>query len=642
MHAPRFVEEAALSAEGFETLDALVDFLHLQHGGHVERRPGAEPPAPAAYHTNREPTLWRTKNRPEMNSARDFASVVASLSIPWVVSEYRHDQAVAPRRPRRQKSFFLADHQGIPNSRHSTNRIEEHLTLALYAAHSRGGRLVRPTGDRLRLINYQIPLKERQADPIGKIDAVGLLDDGTPCVIEMKAPTRRNPRGDSPLRALFEALSYAAVIEANRVDFDKELRLRHPDGAVEVPLVLLLLGPASWWDAWRTCNDAGEWVPPFNDLCRGLARDLGLIIACAALDRLDPADPSQLKPGLNRTEPRLIAIPQLVDVEGLPALPIPGKGPATEDSYLGSLIGTMRAYARQRFTPERCQVGPEHLRRPPLFPEEHAVDNVISAPDRDVASRVASALPAPKRHRYFASMRSSQALTQSVFAGLAESGRLQALETIAAECGRPAFGTGLESFQLTLEKEVTWLGEPRPTSVDAWLESADRRVAIECKLAETEFGRCSRATLTRDDPRYCDGSHRHQLGRKERCSLTEMGIDYWRHIPLILDWDAHSDGHPCPLDWTYQLVRNVLAAVVWPDRSVDTTRGHALVVYDARNPAFAPRGAAHDALNAITAALRTPGLLRIVAWQVIAGRIANVPDLSWLADGLAEKYGCHG
>lgn len=61
-------------------------------------------------------------------------------------------------------------------------------------------------------------------------------------------------------------------------------------------------------------------------------------------------------------------------------------------------------------------------------------------------------------------------------------------------------------------------------------------------------------------------------------------------------------------------------------------------------PALAPRGAARDGLISISAALRTPGLLRVVAWRAIEAQIANVTDLSWLAEGLAEKYGilsCH-
>jgi hypothetical protein len=73
---------------------------------------------------------------------------------------------------------------------------------------------------------YPVPLKAQSSDAIGKIGAVGLLDDAIVCVLELKAPAAR---GDSPLRALLEGLSYAVVVDANREDFDAELHQRHPE-----------------------------------------------------------------------------------------------------------------------------------------------------------------------------------------------------------------------------------------------------------------------------------------------------------------------------------------------------------------------------------------------------------------------------
>ncbi len=66
-------------------------------------------------------------------------------------------------------------------------------------------------------------------------------------------------------------------------------------------------------------------------------------------------------------------------------------------------------------------------------------------------------------------MRSSQALAQSVFAGLDAMGRLDALSGLTAEDGLPAFFAG---EKLELEHTVSALGEPTPSSVDAF--SAER------------------------------------------------------------------------------------------------------------------------------------------------------------------------
>jgi hypothetical protein len=115
-------------------------------------------------------------------------------------------------------------------------------------------------------------------------------------------------------------------------------------------------------------------------------------------------------------------------------------------------------------------------------------------------------------------------------------------------------------------------------------------------------------------------------------------VQYWRHAPAVLDWNPDVDYSPCPLASTYQPVRNVLAATVRQDR-VETTSGHALIIYYERNPAFWPGGEARSACDAVYAALRHPGLLRTVSWHRIIGQLSAVRDLRWLVDGLEAKYG---
>jgi hypothetical protein len=161
---------------------------------------------------------------------------------------------------------------------------------------------------------------------------------------------------------------------------------------------------------------------------------------------------------------------------------------------------------------------------------------------------------------------------------------------------------------------------------------------VECKLSERVFGTCSRPRLPRDNPSYCDGTYTVQHGRQARCALTEIGVQYWQHAPAVLDWNPDVDHSPCPLARTYQLVRNVLAATVRQDR-VETASGHALIIYDERNPAFWPGGEARSAYDAVRAALRDPGLLRTVSWQRVIGQLSAVRDLRWLVDGLEAKYG---
>lgn len=282
--------------------------------------------------------------------------------------------------------------------------------------------------------------------------------------------------------------------------------------------------------------------------------------------------------------------------------------------------------------------------RPPVFARDSVVHNLLYPPGASAAihGQILSSLPASERHRHFGSMRSSQALAQSVFGSLAVLGKTQVLADVPAEDGRPAFGEEVAKSAVTLEMSIRHLGEPRPTSVDVWLEGT-QRVAVECKLTEPEFGTCSRPSLREGRDRnyerdHCDGTYTQQRSRSSRCTLTEIGVRYWEYVPKLFQWPGDSDLKPCPLRATYQLVRNVLAACVRPDGSIDFG-AHALVIYDERNPAFRSGGHSDKQWNAATSALLRPESLRRCSWQTLAKHLAHDVDLVWLVDGLRAKYG---
>lgn len=79
--------------------------------------------------------------------------------------------------------------------------------------------------------------------------------------------------------------------------------------------------------------------------------------------------------------------------------------------------------------------------------------------------------------------------------------------------------------------------------------------------------------------------------------------------------------------------------MVTPEGTVDPTGGHALVLYDARNPAFQAGGAADLQWEATVAACLVPGLLRRLSWQRLVTAVTTAPDLAWLVDALRNKYG---
>lgn len=276
--------------------------------------------------------------------------------------------------------------------------------------------------------------------------------------------------------------------------------------------------------------------------------------------------------------------------------------------------------------------------RPPAFAKRFKPRNIAVPPRGREAAAIRAAIPGAKRHRHFGSLKSSQALTQSVFGALRAFGRLDLLCGVTAECGRPAFGSVPRGAALDFEHDVRALNEPRPTQVDVLLRGHRTRVAIERKFTEREFGLCSRPTRHPGHPSRCDGSYRVQAGRRARCALTEIGVRYWTYIPELFAWPNDRDHRPCPFGAVYQLARNALAAAVLPNGHVDASGGHLLLVYDARNPEFRAAGAAERQWTAATAACRVPGFLRRVTWQRLLAAIAPAPELAYLIAETDRKY----
>ena len=282
-------------------------------------------------------------------------------------------------------------------------------------------------------------------------------------------------------------------------------------------------------------------------------------------------------------------------------------------------------------------------RRPPVFMADHVDGNILMPPDVSEERRrtITETLPNHERHRYFGSMRSSQALAQSVFGNLIIADKLGLLRDLESDEGLPAFYDGIGDASAQLEFSIKHLREPRPTSVDVWVKGSSR-VAVECKLAEAEFGTCSRPRLRTTASNYphetCDGSYRHQNGRQSRCTLTEIGVRYWDFAPEILAWDNSVDMQPCPLRDTYQLVRNILAACVTEDSKVDTQNAHALVIYDAHNPAYQEGGKAFNQFQKVKRELKDNTVLRSCSWQKLIRHISRDPDADWLCNAVIAKY----
>jgi len=283
---------------------------------------------------------------------------------------------------------------------------------------------------------------------------------------------------------------------------------------------------------------------------------------------------------------------------------------------------------------------------PPVFRSESNDLNILTdESDTATSNLVVREVPRGSRHRWFGSFNSSQALAQSVFANLKHAGKLGILSGIRDEDGLPIFGDGTSGVgQMTMEFPVNYLGEVESRSTEVDVRFGDTyRTCVECKFTESEVGSCSRPKLRRSEPGYekyhCDGSFSRQRGRDTRCSLTEVGIRYWEYLPPLLGWNNDRDHASCPLRTTYQLVRNVLAACVSDGGKLGLDSGHAVLLYDERNPCFREGGAGFKAWQVLRRDLRKPQLLRLCSWQALVSTLRRDAALAWLTSALHAKYG---
>ena len=314
----------------------------------------------------------------------------------------------------------------------------------------------------------------------------------------------------------------------------------------------------------------------------------------------------------------------------------------TMQRFKEDMIGRFWRFKGLRFPaddPRFEEARPRGL-RPPVFHEAHAEGNLLIDPALTESERLRliGMIPVLKRHLWFLSMTSSQALTQTVFGSLAVMGRLELLAGLETQDGeRPFQPDAHDAAHLALEVEVDCLGEPRPTSKDVAYRGLNP-VTAECKLMEEGVGPCSRPTLDQNDFRYCDGSYTRQKGRQERCSLTEIGVRYWPLVPRLFRLDTEIDHSTCPLNATYQLVRNLLATCLSREGEI-LANARVVLLHDERNPAFRPGGDGWRAYQRVRSMLIEPRMLQQTSWQRLAQLLRSEERTTWLADGLDAKYG---
>ena len=225
------------------------------------------------------------------------------MDLDGVVDAYWSMKAAAPRRHNRKppKQYFVG-HTGIPSTGAKTNRLEEHLAIAMWSSDAS----LELEGSRVELLDYQVPMKAYQSDRgIGKVDLFGLLDNGSAVVVELKVAGRSGAISDTPLRACLEALTYAAITEANLEEIGEEIESRFGRQLNRVRPAILIAGPTDYWSQWDKGDPTGQWRSDFCSFVKHLADILDMQMLVWDLGEIG------VEPGLNETRPRLLGAPSV-------------------------------------------------------------------------------------------------------------------------------------------------------------------------------------------------------------------------------------------------------------------------------------------------------------------------------------------
>jgi hypothetical protein len=246
------------------------------------------------------PLITRSRDS-DVTAVSRFAGAAANITAAQLVEGYRQELAAAPKRAAFGKRYFVG-HDGVPGTRDETNRVEEHLAMALFNAYRNPNPgLLLPNGEPLAILDYQFPLKARRSDHgVGKVDLLGALSSGRLCVIELKRMSGGSP--ETPLRALLEGLAYTAIVQANSDAIAAEARSLFEVQIVHPIPAVMVMAPQAYWSYFQEKRAAGPWRASLAELANRITDTLDLPVlflglgACSAAPGLHGQPPQFKRP----------------------------------------------------------------------------------------------------------------------------------------------------------------------------------------------------------------------------------------------------------------------------------------------------------------------------------------------------------
>jgi len=240
----------------------------------------------------------------EVKKVTGFRQAAGEFTGAGLAEMYATERQNAPNRHDEDKQYFVG-HTGELRSKPTAERAE-HLAMALYNfVKDAGEGLELPDGSGLELLDYGVALGATKEDKaIGGVDLLGLVPENRLAVVSLKfvpPQATRGSTGETPLRAVIEALACCAFLEANHDAIAAELEERGETISAEPP-VLLVMANLRYWELCRKrdAQSGAAWIREMERLAREIEEALGISVQYLGLEV--PGDPGwqteELRPEL--------------------------------------------------------------------------------------------------------------------------------------------------------------------------------------------------------------------------------------------------------------------------------------------------------------------------------------------------------
>ncbi len=289
----------------------------------------------------------------EVRKAAGFRAAATDLTGEALSVHYEAETANAPRRADAGRKYFVAYNSRLAAER-KAGRDDEHLSLALaeYCARESAALELPDDAGSVSFVQAQVPLKSAaedkskgDADPnkgVGRIDMLGVGNEDRLVVAQVRylAPSASRGRtGDTPLRALLEGLSAAAIAQANLAALREEITAKSGRSVNDEPPLLLIIGSPRYWELCRKreAQKGAAWIKEMERLANEIEEANGVSVVFLS-SKID-GDPGWSYPenspvldgkprldraweyGAGRVKPKPKPRPKLIDPADLPAEP---------------------------------------------------------------------------------------------------------------------------------------------------------------------------------------------------------------------------------------------------------------------------------------------------------------------------------